>query len=148
MNVLFLTTVNGKSKIINDMTQIATSIEQSKRLLELRLSPDTADMINMCYSYSFNGKEYTDCKYKLRLLEEGEEPFMPELNIPSWSLTALLKLMPYNQLEGYNNKWSLWVWDDTGYALHVEQGYESPIDAAYHMAVWLLENGHIKTEKI
>ncbi len=70
-----------------------TTIEQSKKLVELGINVNTADMINMCYSYTFDGKEYTNCKYKLRLLEENEEPFMPELNIPCWSTEALLDIL-------------------------------------------------------
>ena len=80
-----------------------TTIEQSKKLVKLGIDIDTADMINMCYSYTFDGKEYTNCKYKLRPLEENEEPFMPELNIPCWSTEALLKLLPreINRTDNY-----------------------------------------------
>ena len=60
---------------------IATSIEQSKHLIELGVDPMTADMyyppLNMDYPWVWSGK-----------------PLMYRGGIPAWSLIALLNLLP------------------------------------------------------
>ena len=146
-----------------------TTIEQSKKLIELGLNPETADMINMCYSYSFDGKNYSNCKYKLRLLDEREEPFMPELNIPSWSLGVLLDLLPpsIQTGEGMQNQYEIDIrkyWGDEENLYQIAYGNnrglseewhdmintgekKNLIDAAFQMVCWLLENEYIKKGK-
>lgn len=58
---------------------IATSIEQSKKLVELGVDPKTADMNYWCGS-------------DLRI--GGHRAQDEELDIPAWSLSALLNVLP------------------------------------------------------
>ena len=70
-------------------SQICTSVEQSKHLLELGLKPETADM---CFFRSTDEdleNPYTRIvvdDYMLNALEDDE-------NIPAWSLHRLIELM-------------------------------------------------------
>ncbi len=72
-------------------TDICTSLEQSKKLLSLGLDPSTADM---WYSY------YGNSKYNPTVAYKGQQWFLCQIrnslhdDIPCWSLTALLKLLP------------------------------------------------------
>ena len=72
-------------------TDICTSIEQSKKLLSLGIDPSTADM---WYSY------YGNSKYNPTVAYKGQQWFLCQIrnsshdDIPCWSLTALLKLLP------------------------------------------------------
>ena len=119
-----------------------TTIEQSKKLVELGLNPDTADM------------QY------LKIIRENDVKYIPELllddtecDIPCWSLGALMELMPKIQededdggcyptlCKGYNtDKWHC-VYRSS---IYITDWFDSSIDAAFTMMVWLLENGYIK----
>ena len=68
-------------------SQTCTTIEQSKKLLELGLKPETAD----CVHFSVNGKEY---------LTIIDEPEFDEEDIPAWSLHRLLELNSASIMEG------------------------------------------------
>lgn len=140
------------------MVNICTTIEQSKHLLELGLNPETADM----YIFNLvapNGKiDGTNVRY---IFKEELNPFVnvePENIIPSWSLSAMLELMP----ECINK-------NGIGYVLYLykvgkfygmcyeEEDRKAPIlksslgdtavSAAYILLCWLLENHYIKTDK-
>ena len=77
-------------------SQICTTIEQSKRLLELGLKPETADMFYV-FDYIIN-----DINGFLPL---GDYSQLEDGDIPAWSLTALLEMLPkairYNDLIHY-----------------------------------------------
>lgn len=139
------------------MTQIATTVEQSKKLLELGLSPDTADM----YYPKVYKDTYSICPYPNECNVFREQ----KLDIPAWSLTALLKLMPKNK--DYNMCWDLSFGsydnnDDFISKYHCDFidssedsnnpiikffNEDTPLKAVYNMIEWLLENGYIKIEK-
>ena len=75
-----------------------TSVEQSKRLLELGLNPNTADMCwtNHCYGSirsSMRSANMTIDEYK-KLLERFADSNSSDVFYPCWSLNALLKVMP------------------------------------------------------
>lgn len=124
-----------------------TSIEQSKKLLELGLNPKTADM-------GYNGIEYRDIR---KIRHDSVANTMPNMNsIPCWSLGSLLSVMPfieenkiiYNPLLTkskfgyyitYFSKEDKYIWRGSGC-------YKTPIEAAYSMVVWLLENNYIKKD--
>ena len=136
---------------------IATTIEQSKKLLELGLSPESADM----YRWEYNGQWF------ISPLAEGGFNVGSTTDELCWSLPALLELMPnfivshdtafededaegisttyYKHLE-INNK-SIWEcsYKDDGILSRFKA--DTPIEAAYSMVVWLIEQGYIKTEK-
>ena len=137
---------------------IATNIEQSKKLLELGLSPDTADMFwevdENCISvmaYNLNpGVRYT--KQELITLFQKRKDV-----IPSWSIAAFLKLMP-NVIYGPEPKdhptefmlskvcigYFDWTGMQHGPSFETE---DDPINGFYKLMVWLLENNYINTEK-
>ena len=139
-----------------------TSKEQSKRLIELGLSKDTADMF---YSRRPTGKsEYSvfpDFK------PEGRLEVFTKVDLPCWSLGALLEVMPkvisvpvdersayFYRLEWqFANDNSLrYIATNRGkclidiYSDHDIRN-KSFIETAFEMVVWLLENEYIKTEK-
>lgn len=124
------------------MNKICTSIEQSKKLIELEIDVNTADMY---YPYSDRvciGKYALPVEWKIGLPLLSQE-------IPAWSLSALIDLMPERIKIGeelsfcLNSKKSL-----TGFSFGYNSNEntfvkENPLDAAFEMVVWLKENGKI-----
>lgn len=119
------------------MNKICTSLEQSQRLIELGIDVDTADM------WLLNDNRVVAI--------EPEDGFD---GIPTWSLTVLLLLMPklYDEddlndggcqpilCKGFdNNMWHV-IYRSTMYGT---DWYCEPIDAAFDMVCWLLENKKI-----
>lgn len=125
-----------------------TSIEQSKKLLELGLSPESADM------YYF---KFADGTIAVDESPYIGEPYVngQELGYPCWSVGALLELMPWSMEEIKNHKidlvygkfaegWYISYFDWTGLH-HGHKVYgDSQIDVCYKMICWLLENKHIQ----
>ena len=125
------------------MNKICTSIEQSKKLIELGIDTNTADM---CYFplQGCNGNIH----YNLFAHKEI-------IGIHSWSLSALLGLMPKlyefendpddggcqpNLCKGWDiNQWHI-VYRPS---IYITEWYENPIDAAFEMVVWLKKNNKI-----
>lgn len=70
-------------------TQICTTIEQSKRLLELGLKPETAD----CY-YSYEVEEHGENRF-WEIIVSDWEPYWEITNntIPAWSLHRLFAMV-------------------------------------------------------
>jgi len=78
------------------MTQIATTIEQSRYLLESGLDPKSADMVWVRYAAG---------GYRLEVLHRELFERIMETDIPAWSLDALLEVMPKELVnDGYNKK--------------------------------------------
>ena len=142
-----------------------TTIEQSKKLLELRLNPETADMAHIVKRNDCReswelaaedpGNVYTGLKYSIGMC-------LSDYALPCWSLGALLEVMPeqitYSDFKPfllglfkgnkeehskYGHYWIQYFATDSGGA-HVQTNGHSPIEAAYSMVVWLLENEYIK----
>ena len=123
---------------------IATTIEQSKHLLELGLDPKTADM---CWEME-KGNWLLNVGRKSAQVNRG-------FAIPAWSLTALLKVMPKDTNETYHlfssmmpDQLGSWVCDRSKYYMDADgynkNDYEcfksnSSVTAAYEMVCWLLE---------
>lgn len=120
------------------MSNIATTIVQSKHLLELGLSKETADM---SYSEEYFGND-----------KDGNDEWCWRLNackfvdiegiIPAWSLSALLEVMPKPDL--YREVADLWVC----VAFFKEgsiRGYgETAIDAACDNITKMFGRGYLK----
>ena len=73
------------------MNKICTTIEQSKKLVELGIDVSTADMF---YAYRANlqiGEWELD---KTPVIIDGSIKIDPVLDVPAWSLTALIGLIP------------------------------------------------------
>lgn len=128
------------------MNQIATTIEQSKKLIELGIDVNTADM-NYCNS-SYKGKNYVG-EWKLSLQSPQEAKSILDMSvtnwntyweiIPAWSLSELIELMPSATLDSSN---------DHFYRLRCAEKFSewhnNPIDTAFEMVCYLLENKLIK----
>lgn len=109
----------------------ATTIEQSKKLIELGIDVNTADM----HYWESEGKEY---------LYVGK---CSDINgIPAWSLSALLGLIkPVNE-----NTYTIQGTLDGGAIISFEEvtsvafQEDNILDAAFEMVCYLLENKLIK----
>lgn len=109
-----------------------TTIEQSKKLLSLGLDPSTADMIYTMV----NGQKTPFIRMEGETIDECRG------DIPAWSLTALFELMPVC-FKMEHDSIGYWV----SFGVHCTKDYDEPIDAAFEMVCWLIEQGHIKVNK-
>ena len=138
-----------------------TTIEQSKKLIELGLSPESADMF---YSKRPTGKSsystFPDFK------PEGRLEVFTKVDLPCWSLGALIDLLPpsIQTGEGMQNHYEIDIrkyWGNKENLYQIAYGNnrglseewhdmintgekENLIDAVFQMVWWLLENGYIK----
>ena len=123
------------------MNKICTSIEQSQRLIELRIDVNTADM----YYYNSDWEWHKTPN----IIESIDD--LDEHTIPSWSLSALLELMPtddkkdeyYVDTESHSDYHTVSYrncWDG---CIHSEYSKESLLNAAFEMVCWLKENEKI-----
>ena len=128
------------------MNKICTSIEQSKKLIELGIDVNSADMV---FHKNLDGT------YNLRVVDN-----VLKYDIPAWSLSALLELMPsylfefergidLNLYPAINHK--TWL---CSYMPNVIENMktdkfkqithaDSLVDAAYEMIIWLKENNYL-----
>lgn len=127
------------------MNKICTSIEQSKKLIELGIDVDTADMRwNIFVDDSTRCLPIDDWD----LSKNGEEGTK---FVPCWSLAALLEIIPseifsgeyiINITEGLDNKWCI-TYDNIDNKNHSFYGLSSSadnlIDACYEMVIKLHE---------
>lgn len=111
------------------MNKICTTIEQSKKLIELGIDINTADM------------RYSPLNLDIPWVWVSK-PLIEKDAIPAWSLSALLELMPKILLATPNpvcDKYHC-------YGFHqefTETFGDTVIDAAFKMVVWLKENKYI-----
>ena len=122
--------------------QYYTTIEQSKKLVELGLNPDTADM-----------QWFLEDDYGIVQIKENLSDWGGDCAIPCWSLGALLELMPkiqeYDDDGGcypvlskgwHNDRWHCVY----RYSIHITEWYSDSIEAVFEMVCWLLKNNYIK----
>lgn len=137
------------------MKQLCTSIDQSQKLLELGLSPNTADMYyqrfkpksdkiehnpkvgNPVEALSWYNKGYT-------AFNNNEPLKLEEHCIPAWSLSALMILMPTECCLGIIGRDYFYCSHPSGYTT---DDYDEPVEAAYNMIIWLIENNNIKKDE-
>lgn len=106
------------------MNNICTSIEQSLKIIELGFDINTADMYYPNRVGSNNYPLPIECKMNLPLLSQ---------EIPAWSLSALLKLIPPGNIllrDVLNRKYKCINKVDSDY-------YDNPLDAAFEMVCQL-----------
>lgn len=135
-----------------------TDIEQSQKLIELGLNPDSADM---SYSPIMGIDEGRNCGYLdmpdlypyAKINDVGSS-----LYLPCWSLSALLEIMPCHisgvpkraayhlALKKYKEHWECCYEHFSFGEIHTQKG-NTQFEAAYNMMCWLLENNNIKTEE-
>ena len=112
------------------MNKICTTIEQSKKLIKLGIDVNTVDMY---YQYDYYIKEYEEDAQIIPKSELGQHFSLFPEDIPAWSLSALLGLMPKFTLErniSTNEKFLL-------YYNYNQTYYDDPVDAAFEMVCWL-----------
>ena len=140
------------------MNKICTSIEQSRKLIELGIDIKTSDM-------------YYWCGEELRIYVGGYKAQNKEYDIPAWSLSALMSLLPsIFKVKGEYSETTCYKIDIRRYALTkdvdiyqiaygnyrfnddgsfswsdmINTGQrEELIDAAVEMLTWLKENNII-----
>ena len=89
------------------MARIATSIEESKRLLGLGIDPNTADM-RWYREQKWFPYELQPYPYNESIITDGNESMKP-----AWSLGALLDLCPYDREVYFDrNRYGMY-WIDT-----------------------------------
>lgn len=123
-----------------------TTLEQSKKLVELGLSLDTADMFYNEEPDEYCPKGIVDTKYPM-VLREGQNHYLKEYGIPCWSLGALLEVMPkYVQINSNQTGLTIDItFVHNGVVTdshHVKNN--TFLEAAYNIVVWLLKNNYIK----
>lgn len=126
------------------MNKICTDILQSKKLIELGIDVQTADM----YWWA------TSLRYYIEAMDDGDFN-EAEGHVPAWSLTALIELIPtedkkdeyYVDTESHSDYHIVNYrncWDG---CIHSEYSEESLLDATYKMVVWLKQNGKLYEKK-
>lgn len=110
-----------------------TSVEQSRRLVELGLDPRTADL---CREWAVIDKDYMDVPVVRRPIDD---------ELPTWSLDALLKVIPcpYEMFRGYDGTVRFKL-----LAVRRHDDNETELEAVYTMVVWLLENDLLDEQKL
>ena len=123
---------------------ICTSIEQSRRLLELGLDPKTADMFWM------DTNSVSPC---LELIDDGifnHRNYLvrfPNTSLPAWSLSALLEVIPKECEPDIQKSPISGVYFAHCFANgkpYITDDHGNAVCAAYEMMCWLLEQGLIK----
>lgn len=128
------------------MNKTCTSLEQSKKLIELGIDVKTADM----YYSSIPVREWKNkndtsqgihlvFKEKVFAIENTNDE-IGEGDILAWSLSALMNLL--DDKAGLAKEYGLWFCYDNGKS-HCTKHCETQIDAAFEMVCWLLENKKI-----
>jgi hypothetical protein len=123
------------------MSKSYTTIEQSKKLIELGIDVNTADMVYLLDITMPNGQ--------CRLLPKDDFATTDGDNLQAWSLSALFEMMPkidnFYYPSIYKGSYGLiacmYSIEDNK-ILKVFRG-DTPIDAAFEMVCWLLENKKI-----
>lgn len=120
-------------------SQICTTREQSERLIALGLKKETADC---CYYYY-------DGEYLIAFAEDAKYPS----DIPAWSMSRLIELLPYS-VERHNKNWTLEV--SKGYVRYGMVGTEkvyvgfiqkpNTYDAIIDCIEWLIQDGDFEEE--
>lgn len=132
------------------MNKICTSIEQSKKLIELGIDVNTADM--------FWDTAEPNERRKPLVGPVSDYCDMEDWAVPAWSLTVLLSILPmhiiingsmykFSMVKGFNKngetyaiKYSIF---NTTFYLHLTNFYNNPIEACIEMIVWLKDSEKI-----
>lgn len=144
------------------MGKFCTTLEQSKRLMELGLDVNTA---NLCWRNDYQEGWYMDIHpYSSVIVPKYSYNKKEDVLLPAWSLSSLLDLMPNtisikagehsayfyhldwqfandNSLRyvGHDGKCLIDVYSD-----HDDDNYKDSIDTAFEMVCWLIEGKKIK----
>lgn len=83
------------------MNKICTSIEQSKKLIELGIDINTADMHYSTWTI-LNEGEYILSPNQGETIEELQEDYGNQV-IPAWSLSALIQVLPITIVDSWTD---------------------------------------------
>lgn len=130
------------------MNKICTDINQTKKLIELGLDIDSADLTVLDLPIQ-NGDRFKFIQNKLPgdmfpSITDGKSE-----KIPAWSLTALLELMPdVINLNGINYRQQEFKTKDSFCYCYADERFPvsfqgQPVDAAFEMVCWLKQNNKI-----
>lgn len=123
---------------------ICTNIEQSKQLVRLGLDPDSADM------WWSNRFVYWRTTPMIGVAAEQNQLYTfkwCEMDIPAWSLSALLEVMPKECEPDLQKSPISGVYFAHWFANgkpQITDDHGNAIAAAYEMVCWMLEQGFIK----
>lgn len=139
-----------------------TTLEQSKKLVEAGLDPNTADM-HYCFEEGEGLEEYDideitreHCILDVKGEYAYDEEYMKKHMIPCWSLGRLIELMPKSlqiegspsfEIEGHSNEMH-YIYYEEAYGVffpHVihKECKTTIFESIYSMVIWLLENNYI-----
>lgn len=132
------------------MNKICTTIEQSRKLVELGIDVSTADMY---YSYNMNIQTMEWELGKTPVVIDGFKKIDPIHDVLAWSLTALINLIPkiigdYNRIfrmDVGELDTSMW-YDELGSGVDSDLPdvtMNSMVDTAFEMICKLKENNKI-----
>ena len=121
-----------------------TSVEQSKKLLELGISPETADL-----KFKYDHNEHHCIEIPMMVIVPNWDDEYNK-DIPCWSVGALLEIMPIIIRKDKRHYYTLHIighrkviYAKNRCVFHKEIA-RPLIDACYNMVVWLLENNFIR----
>ena len=108
-----------------------TTIEQSCKLIELGLDKSTADMYY---------REWKRATKDIRIAHVGKAG---KEDLPAWSLTALLELIPLYTLEQTTDGKVIAV-SEIGQYSKCSEAWDNPIDAAFEIVCYLIDKNVLK----
>ena len=138
------------------MNKICTTIDQCKKLLDLGIDINTADLTVTNYPLQDGSRfDFICCKLPndtFPSITDGKSE-----KIPAWSLSALEGLMPFQIIEnnerfgfkqwkGYNSQGETYCFEyvsNIGTILYETYHWNNPLDAAFEIVCWLKENRKI-----
>ena len=122
---------------------IATTIEQSKHLIDRGVDINTADMHYSTWTI-IDGEWILSPNYNYTI-EELQEEYGNQI-IPAWSLSALLELTPPVEItQNVDKSWNVASFTDENkfFPTHEIENVPNLIDAVFDMIVWLKEHKKI-----
>ena len=118
-------------------SSVCTTREQSQRLLELGLKPETADMYHTTFYRDNVGYEIIQVRNeKLPLLSQ---------ELPAWSLHRLLELCPDCQAE-VGNRYATFYYQEWSMDVEDFQVFENAYDNIIECIMWLISKGYFNKE--
>ena len=119
------------------MNKICTDINQSKKLIELGIDRNTADMF---WDTLFAKKPEAQVNNH-HFIDEYDD----EHRVPAWSLSRLMEFIPKCIVSTPNPLSTNYCCRNVEFDM--EFYADNAVDAAYEMVVWLKENGKLYEKK-
>lgn len=135
---------------MNFKSQIATTREQSERLLALGLKPETADMY-----LKYDGNPYL-ITYTLMVKDRLLNYTLGDEDVPAWSLSRLLEMMPKSIAQvnrpnadlDINSDGMYWfvTYEELGYDVVHQEMKHDLFDCIICTIQWLIDNGQFNKD--